>query len=49
MAQRFGKGRMVPKEEWEWSDWRTYEIDMAYVVWEYSQLGMEVIELHYGD
>jgi hypothetical protein len=40
---------MVPKEEWEWSDWRTYEIDMAYVIWEYARIGMEAIEIHYGD
>lgn len=50
--QRFGvnKSRTVPKEQWEWSDWRTWEIDMAYAVWEHARRGRETTtNLHYGD
>ena len=42
-------GRITPKEEWEWSDWRMWENDMFHVIHEYLRLGMEVFEPHYGD
>ena len=49
MTQRFGKSRMVPKEDWEWSDWRHYENDLTYTSWKCAQRGKEVHKLHYGD
>jgi hypothetical protein len=51
MPQRFGsfKNRVIPKEEWEWSDWRTWEIDMAYVVWKHTRAGRGITKIHYGD
>jgi len=42
-------GRIVPKEQWEWSDWRVWENDMRQVIWEYLRIDMEVFEPHYGD
>jgi hypothetical protein len=50
MAQKFGlKAKAIPKDEWEWSDWRSYEIDMAYAVWKHAYRGKEIIKIHYGD
>jgi len=42
-------GKVVPKEQCEWSDWRVFENDMRHVIWEYLRINMEVFEPHYGD